>query len=120
MKAPHFFMPGLDRNRTFSLLLLIAGALHLFLWWGAFQFPSGTVPLVLHYRIGGGIDLLGGRATLLTIPFSGLAILTLNIFLVFLLRHRDSTIPALALATGFLAQLLLAIALVALFIANRS
>ncbi|OHA49264.1 MAG: hypothetical protein A2991_00625 [Candidatus Terrybacteria bacterium RIFCSPLOWO2_01_FULL_58_14] len=113
-------MPGFDRNRTFSLLLVIAGVVHLFLWWGAFQFPAGTVPLVLHYRIGGGIDLLGGRTTLMTIPFSGLAILTLNIFLALLLRRRDKTLSILALATGFLAQLFLAIALVALFIANRS
>ena len=103
-----------------NVLWLFAFLVNASLWWFVWQFPHGEAPLVLRYRIGGGIDLLGARATLRVIPAAGTVILVVNAMLAAVLQRRDPVLTSLLMATAFLAQLFLVIALVTLFAVNRA
>jgi hypothetical protein len=89
------------------------------LWAIVSRFPSTSAPLILHFRSGGGVDLLGNRGALWTIPAIGTAIFIANGFLAAIARRRDRTIAILAIVTTFFVLSFLLLALIALAIVNR-
>jgi len=100
--------PKLNRYTVLLVLGLSANAL---LWWVLSRFPTGTAPLVLHFRIGGAIDVLGNRQMLMTIPLIGLLVLLVNGMLTVLLHRRDAFLAGLVAVVAVFVQFLLAAAM---------
>lgn len=105
---------------TRALLVLLAGGIMLNtgLWLFFLRFPAGDAPLALRYQGGGGISLLGAKSTLATIPGIGLVVLFVNAGLAALLKKRDLFFAYLMLVSAAAVQVLLGIALFALYRIN--
>ena len=100
---------------VFAFALLAHGAA----WFLVSQFPSGDAPLVLRFRSGGGVDFLGARATLKTIPLIGSLILLMNFLLVLVLRKRDQALAVFCALAALVVENLLALSLAVLLAVNR-
>ena len=100
-------------------VLLIFGVLgNALLWWFWSRFPEGGTPLVLRYQLGGGIDVLGERPLLATIPLLGLLVLLINGGLVTVLYRRDVALATLTAMVAVAFQALLLFAMLALVAKN--
>lgn len=102
----------------YTVLLSLGVLGNMALWWLWSRFPQGAAPLVLRYQVGGGIDVLGERSLLATIPLIGLLALFVNGALTVLLHRRDSTLATLVAAVAVSMQVLLVVALLILFAKN--
>lgn len=102
------------RLNRYVILLIFGVAGNAVLWWLWSRFSSGPAPLVLRFRIGGGIDVLGERSLLATIPAIGSLILLLNAALTVILSRRDVGLATLIGSVAVFVQVVLAAALLML------
>lgn len=101
--------------------ILAVGALFSIGVWGVyFQFPQGSAPLVLHFRVGSGADLLGARDAIRTIPLLASTIFLVNLGLALVFRKRDAGLSLLFPVVTVLLELFFLLALTALLLANQS
>lgn len=94
--------------------------LHAALWFWFFRFPEGVAPLLLRFSVGSGVDVLGSRKILATIPALAFLFGASNILFGLALRRRDQFLSYLFLAIGVLVQAFFLFALAILWFANRS
>ncbi|MEA3273274.1 MAG: hypothetical protein U9Q72_01610 [Patescibacteria group bacterium] len=80
------------------------------------SFPE---PIILHYNAYFGIDLVGSGKEALLLPIAGLIVLILNYSLGVIFKGKDVLIVKIVLATSFLFNLIIDIALMALISVNQ-
>lgn len=113
-----FSREGKLRFNRYTVLLILGVLGNAALWWLWSRFPEGGTPLVLRYQIGGGIDVLGERPVLTTIPLLGLLVLVANGALVTVMYRRDAVLSTLMACAAVAFQLLLIVAMVILLARN--
>jgi|AntAceMinimDraft_8_1070364.scaffolds.fasta_scaffold26718_1 hypothetical protein len=115
IKKGNFF-----NNRANRFFIVIGAVLNLVAWLLVFvKLMSFPEPIILHYNAYFGMDLVGSGKEALLLPIAGLIILILNCSLGFIFRKKDVLIVKIVLATSFLFNLVIDIALIALISVNQ-
>ena len=110
-----FFKNTANKILLGSSLILNIG-LFLFFW---FFIKQSNVPIVLHYNVNWGVDILGEVKSIFILPLAGMIILLLNGFLAANLWNKNKTLSYFFTAVTLLVQFFLVISGIALFIINK-
>ena len=103
------------------ILINLAGNLffNLFLWLLLFlKIKPQEAPLLLHYNIYFGIDLIGEWYKVFLIPFSGLAIFLLNLIFSFIIYKKDKILSYFPLIVSLIIQIILFIGGILIILLN--
>lgn len=107
-------------NRATRNLFIACVALNTISWIVLFwKIPKTDDTIFLHYNIYYGIDLTGAWAELFWMPVSGLAILFLNIVLLYSFKQLDQLIRFIILSTTAVFELMIVLASVLIVLLNR-
>ncbi|MDO8443812.1 MAG: hypothetical protein Q7S78_02420 [Candidatus Azambacteria bacterium] len=98
-----------------SSLILNIG-LFLFFW---FFIKQGNIPIVLHYNVNWGVDILGEVKSIFILPVAGMFIFLLNGFLAANLWGKNKTLSYFFTVITLLVQFFLVVSGIALYIINR-
>ncbi len=98
-----------------SSLILNIG-LFLFFW---FFIKQSDVPIVLHYNVNWGVDILGEVKSIFILPVAGIFILLLNGFLAANFWNKNKTLSYFFTVVTLLTQFFLVVGGIALYIINR-
>jgi len=112
---------NLFKQKSIIILLSISLLLNIALWFVLiFLLKSqGEFPLILHYNVFHGADILGRHHELFSLPITGLIILGINTSLVFYaFKYKKDLLVYTLLSTALLSQVLLLIAGSALAVIN--
>lgn len=119
-KTAFFSSNEFFRNPIFQWVFIASLAVN-FINWGALAFFIRPVdfPLILHYNVFFGVDIIGAWWQVFFLPGMGLFILAVNTFLAFLLFARKERIAAyIFLLASFFVQAGLAISSASLILIN--
>ncbi len=98
-----------------SSLILNIGLFLFFL----FFIKQSNVPIVLHYNVNWGVDILGEVKSIFILPVAGMFILLLNGFLAANLWGKNKILSYFFTTMTMLVQFFLVVAGIALYIINR-
>ena len=98
-----------------SSLILNVGLFLFFL----FFIRQSNVPIVLHYNVNWGVDILGEVKSIFILPIAGMVIFLLNGFLAVNLWKKNKTLSYFFTAVTLLIQFFLIVSGIALYIINR-
>ena len=87
---------------SFGLLLVSAGLIYL-------NLDNLSSPLILHFSVYEGVDLVGDKIDLWKIPIMGFLVFTLNLVLGAVFFYRERIITYVFLATGVFVSILVLI-----------
>jgi len=110
------FLKDIANKILMSSSLILNIGLFLFFW---FFIKQSNVPIVLHYNVNWGVDILGEVKSIFILPIAGLFILLLNGFLAANLWDKNKTLSYFFTAITLLAQFFLVVGGIALYIINR-
>ncbi|OGY83771.1 MAG: hypothetical protein A3F54_05325 [Candidatus Kerfeldbacteria bacterium RIFCSPHIGHO2_12_FULL_48_17] len=114
MKFPLIF-----KKVSFFLPVFFALVLNLLLWaFFVYKFPPQEEPLVLHYNIYFGIDLIGPWWQIFFLPATGAVIWLVNILLAAFFYSRDRFLAAILVSTSLLIQIILTVSAVFITLIN--
>jgi hypothetical protein len=108
------------RDRGVRFFIILSPILNLIAWFLAIvKLAPLPEPVILHYNSYFGVDLEGSGEKTLFLPGAGLFVLILNFFLSFVFKKKDILITKIILATSFLFNAIIIIALLALISVNK-
>lgn len=108
-------MKSLPRN--VSIAALLNAASWIVIYW---LVPPTGDPVILHYNIFIGIDLIGDWSQLLWMPISGVVYLVVNTALAWLVRKRESVLSAILLISSIILQAIILTATILIAMSNLS
>jgi len=107
------------RDRGVRFFIILSPILNLIAWFLAIvKLAPLPEPVILHYNSYFGVDLEGSGEKTLFLPGAGLFVLILN-FLKLCFKKKDILITKIILATSFLFNAIIIIALLALISVNK-
>jgi hypothetical protein len=110
-----FLKDTANKILTGSSLILNIG-LFLFFY---FFIRQSNIPIVLHYNVNWGVDILGEVKSVFILPVAGMFIFLLNSFLAVNLWGKNKTLSYFFTAMTLLVQFFLIISGIALYIINK-
>lgn len=116
LKSMKEFFKDAANKISVGLSLVLNVGLFLFFW---FFIKQSNVPIVLHYNVNWGVDILGEVKSIFILPVAGIFILLLNGFLAVNLWGKNKTLSYFFTAMTLLVQFFLVVSGIALYIINK-
>jgi len=119
-KVRSFFAEEYFRSLIVRWLLLFIGVANLANWAALKIFIQPVdLPIILHYNVYFGVDMLGGWKNLFLLPAVGLFLFLINLFLsLYFYRRKERSASYLLLIATLMIQLSLIVASVSVIIIN--
>lgn len=109
----------LFRNRIFRLNFIISAVLNIILWTLLyFQFKPQEEPVILHYNIYFGIDLIGDWYKIYTLPLFGLVIFFINSLLSVIIYQKEKNLGYFLMTVNSIVQIFLMLSGVFIILQN--
>lgn len=109
------------KNKLILSVNIISLLLNLGLWLLLYsKIKPQDAPVMLHYNIYFGIDLIGAWYQVFLLPGSGLAIFLINFGLSFIIHKRDKVLSLFPVFVSLLAQLIIGIAGILIILLNQA
>jgi len=110
------FLNNITNRILLGSSLILNIGLFLFFW---FFIKQNNVPIVLHYNVNWGVDILGEVKNIFALPITGIFILLLNGLLAANLWDKNKALSYFFTVITLLVQFFLVISGIALYIINR-
>lgn len=108
------------KNRVIQINLSLSIILNALLWAVLiYQIKPQEMPLMLHYNIYFGIDLIGQWYQVFYIPASGLIIFLINFGFSFIIHNKDKVLSYFSLIISSISQLILLVAGILVILLNQ-
>ncbi len=108
------------KNRIIQINLAASIILNALLWAVLlYNIKPQETPLMLHYNIYFGIDLIGNWYQVLYIPISGLIIFLINLAFSFIIHNKDKVLSYFSLIISSISQLILLVAGILVVLLNQ-
>lgn len=108
------------KNKAVGMLLGATLGIHILLWvlFLVIHIKARGLPVILHYSIFRGVDLLGASKTFFLLPLGGSIIIAINFSVAKILYNTLRSASYLLLGTAFISQLIILLTLVTFFVIN--
>ncbi|MCX6763039.1 MAG: hypothetical protein NT093_04675 [Candidatus Moranbacteria bacterium] len=118
-KAKSFFWHGYWTDPVIFFSLVFAILVNAGLWAALFWTVAPTdVPIILHYNIYFGVDVIGGWKSLFFMPTLAAALLFLNVVLSRYFYYKEKMVAYLFAGTALILQILMAVGVISAIIIN--
>lgn len=103
MAEPRYPLKLFLKHLPVRVMFIATMVLNLASWiWLLWNIRPTQTPIFLHYNVLFGVDLTGSWFSVFFVPFAGLGIASLNVFLGWMLFQRDKFVPQVLMAIALL------------------
>lgn len=118
-RAKRFFWHGYWTDPVIFFSLVFAILVNAGLWAALFWTVTPTdVPIILHYNIYFGVDVIGGWKSLFFMPTLAAVLLFLNVVLSRYFYYKEKIVAYLFAGTALILQILMAVGVISAIIIN--